>query len=599
METVNQVSGAGVEREWEQGRVEWQKMCRKVERSPGRARAQQQGSGSSSTATAEQQKRQHINSNRSTGSRRKAFLKAVFTVLGSSAQRDHAFPVSASMAKPQPQAEDGLSSPDGGWGWVVVGVLFVTSALVFGLLRSLGVFFVEFVQHFDESAQAVSWITSIAVAIQQLLSPVGTALCNAYGARPVVMIGGFLSGLGLILASQATSLTHLYLTMGLITGSGWALVFTPTVASVMQYFTRRRSLAMALGFTGVGLSSFAFSPLFQLLVKVYAWRGAMLILGGLSLNIIACGALLRPLPAPKALEQKMVSDKERKKASCCSFFKRALIYLELSLLGERGFLTYTLALTLFNSGYFVPYVHLVAHSQHVGFSEYQAAFIISATGITDLVGRVVSGWLSDLRRMRLIHMLSLWSGLTGLFLMLLPAGSIEGSYAGLLVISLAYGFCAGAMTPLAFSAVPEIVGMQRMLSALGLMQLIESLGGLFGAPLSGWLKDQTGSFTASFLVAGGFILAGTLVLATLPHFCSCSPPPAPKNQSQSQNKGPESGLQYNAILSPSPSEAQHKTELIPPSEPSLQDLQNCQPDLQLSPLTTPTADDDTDYPKAL
>lgn len=63
-----------------------------------------------------------------------------------------------------------VEAPDGGWGWVVVVALFIASALVFGLIRSLGVFFVEFVQHFGESAQAVSWITSIGVATQQLLS---------------------------------------------------------------------------------------------------------------------------------------------------------------------------------------------------------------------------------------------------------------------------------------------------------------------------------------------------------------------------------------------------------------------------------------------
>lgn len=186
--------------------------------------------------------------------------------------------------------------------------------------------------------------------------------------------------------------------------------------------------------------------------------------------------------------QKIVIDKEKKKALSSSFLKRAFIYLELSLLRERAFLTYSLAVTLFNSGYFVPYVHLVAHSQHVGFSEYQAAFIISATGVTDLVGRVLSGWFSDLGRLHLLHVLSFWTGLTALFMVLLPLGSIQGSYVGLLVISLAYGFCAGAMSPLVFSAVPEIVGMQRMLGALGLLQLIESLGGLLGAPLSGESK---------------------------------------------------------------------------------------------------------------
>lgn len=72
------------------------------------------------------------------------------------------------------------------------------------------------------------------------------------------------------------------------------------VATVMAHFTRRRTLALGLAFSSIGISSFAFNPLFQLLVETYAWRGALLILGGLSLNIVPCGALIRPKPRPKA-----------------------------------------------------------------------------------------------------------------------------------------------------------------------------------------------------------------------------------------------------------------------------------------------------------
>lgn len=92
-------------------------------------------------------------------------------------------------------------------------------------------------------------------------------------------------------------------------GLGWALVFTPTIASVMQYFNTRRALAMGLGFTGVGLSSFAFSPLFQYLVQEFAWRGALLILGALSLNLVAAGALIRPLRPPKVVEKVRILSK--------------------------------------------------------------------------------------------------------------------------------------------------------------------------------------------------------------------------------------------------------------------------------------------------
>lgn len=58
-----------------------------------------------------------------------------------------------------------------------------------------------------------------------LAGPVSSALSTRYGARPVVMAGGFFSSLGLFLASFATSLTHLYLCIGLLSGR-----FSPTAS---------------------------------------------------------------------------------------------------------------------------------------------------------------------------------------------------------------------------------------------------------------------------------------------------------------------------------------------------------------------------------
>lgn len=57
--------------------------------------------------------------------------------------------------------------PDGGWGWMVVLSAFFQSALVFGVLRSFGVFFVELVAAFEEQAARVSWVASIGIAVQQ------------------------------------------------------------------------------------------------------------------------------------------------------------------------------------------------------------------------------------------------------------------------------------------------------------------------------------------------------------------------------------------------------------------------------------------------
>lgn len=52
----------------------------------------------------------------------------------------------------------------------MVAAMFVSTSLVFGLMRSLGIFFVEFVHYFEQSAQAISWISSTGLAAQQFFS---------------------------------------------------------------------------------------------------------------------------------------------------------------------------------------------------------------------------------------------------------------------------------------------------------------------------------------------------------------------------------------------------------------------------------------------
>ncbi|XP_060112810.1 monocarboxylate transporter 13-like [Heteronotia binoei] len=407
--------------------------------------------------------------------------------------------------------------PDGGWGWMVVLAAFIQSALVFGVIRSFGVFFVEFVEYFDELSRRISWITSIGIAVQQFVSPLSSALSTRYGARPVVMAGGFFSSLGLFLASFATTLVHLYLCIGLLSGFGWALVFTPSMASMARYFKARRTLATGLALTGVGLSSFAFSPLFQLLVDLYAWRGALMIVAGMSFNLVVCGALIRPLTLKEDLAGPTRGD------SAGMSLKELSSLFGLHLLSHWPFMRFVLAITLINAGYFIPYVHMVARARELGFDEYKAAFLMSVAAVADLCGRLFSGWLGNCRAFPLIHILVTWTSLTGISLVLIPFGH---SYPLLMAISLCYGFFSGALTPVVFSIIPEIVGIKNIFSSMGLLQMIESIGGLLGAPLSGFLRDVTGDYTASFLTAGSFILAGSLVLVTLPNFFTCTPRPA-------------------------------------------------------------------------
>lgn len=94
---------------------------------------------------------------------------------------------------------------------------------------------------------------------------------------------------------DADSVEALFLTFGLIAGLGLSLCYVAAIAVVAFYFDKRLSLATGLAVCGSGIGTFIFAPVTQYLIKEYTWRGAMLILSGLFLNICVCGALMRDI----------------------------------------------------------------------------------------------------------------------------------------------------------------------------------------------------------------------------------------------------------------------------------------------------------------
>ena len=65
--------------------------------------------------------------------------------------------------------------------------------------------------------------------------------------------------------------------------------------AVSYYFQDRRALATGIAVCGAGVGCFVFAPLGRLLLDIYHWKCAMLIVAGITLNGCVFGLLLRPL----------------------------------------------------------------------------------------------------------------------------------------------------------------------------------------------------------------------------------------------------------------------------------------------------------------
>ncbi|XP_017465748.1 PREDICTED: uncharacterized protein LOC108358778 isoform X2 [Rhagoletis zephyria] len=201
--------------------------------------------------------------------------------------------------------------PDGGYGWLIVFGAFSVQFWVAGLVKSYGVLYVEIMETFPSSTATVaSWIPAILSALCLVLAPVSSALCQRFSCRSVVFVGGLFCALGLMLSYFATSLLHLLITFGVLTGIGGGLSTTPGVVIVSQYFDKHRALANGICVSGTAAGSFILPVLIKHLAEAFGFHGTILILGCCMFHVCVSATLYRPLEDYNSEHGKLNEDEE-------------------------------------------------------------------------------------------------------------------------------------------------------------------------------------------------------------------------------------------------------------------------------------------------
>jgi MFS family permease len=391
------------------------------------------------------------------------------------------------------------------YGWVVVGVAFVTMGVGVNARTAYSLLFPPILDEFGWERGLTAGAFSVGFLVAAVFTPWMGRLMDRRGPQWVVGGGVALVGAGLALAPLVRAPWHLYLTLGvLVSGGTLALGYTGHALFLPNWFVRRRGLAIGVAFSGVGVGSIVMLPWVQALIARAGWRTACLAMAALVLVLLLPLCLLhRRRPEDLGL----APDGEPEPPGVAAGRPANVVDPEWTAVDwtlaraartPRFWWIIVGYLTGLFSWYAVQ-VHQTKYLVEIGFAPGVAAWALGLVGFTGIAGQIGLGHLSDRIGREWIWTLSS-AGFVVCYLALL-AMPAHPSAALLYVMVAAQGMLGYGLAAV-YGAIPAEIFQGRHYGAIfGTLSLASSAGAALGPWVTGWLYDVTGSYAPAFCLA--------------------------------------------------------------------------------------------------
>lgn len=406
------------------------------------------------------------------------------------------------------------------YGWRVVAGAFVVLCVGYGIAYCFAAFFLPLQAEFGARRGDVALVFSIAGGLYFSLGLLSGPLADRIGPRFVVAGGMVLVALGVIAASQATALWHVYVGYGLGVGVGIGFAYVPSVAALQRWFLRRRGLATGIAVAGIGVGTMAAPPFAQAMIDSYGWRDAYLWLGAIAL-LTALFAALTLLRSPQAYGQHPDGDStstgthDHAGATLADAARSLPFWLLFVACAANSF------------GLFIPYVHLVAYVRDAGLGEAYGVTLIALLGLGSTVGRFAfAGLAHRVGRQRAYAAMFVGTGAT----LLLWAATANAWL--LAVFATLFGAFYGGFVAMAPSIIADYFGTRALGAILGAQYASVAAGALLGPAAAGFVFDFLGSYVGTVLLGAAlsFFSAVCVVAAPSPAAWRAAPTGAGSGQ---------------------------------------------------------------------
>jgi MFS family permease len=417
------------------------------------------------------------------------------------------------------------------YGWIVVGVTFLTMLVTAGAMGAPGVLIVPLEREFGWDNAQISSAMALRLLLFGLFGPFAAAFMNRFGLRRVMIWAAALIAGGLLASLAMTQVWQLIVLWGLVVGIGsglTAVVLAATVAT--RWFTARRGLVVGLLTASSATGQLVFLPLMASLTDQLGWRVALVfVCGMLMLAALLAFALMRDRPSdldlPPYGERDVVPPPPAAGAGLFSLMSAPIEALREA---SRVPLFWVLFATFFICGSSTSgliQTHFITFCGDYGLAAVTAAGVLAMMGVFDFVGTIGSGWLSD--RLDNRWLLFWYYGLRGLSLLLLPFTTF--TFYGLSLFAVFYGLDWIATVPPTVKLTADRFGRERAGIMFGWVFAGHQIGAATAALAAGLARTEFASYLPAFFAAGALCLiaAGLVLTISKPKSAGLSAAPAP------------------------------------------------------------------------
>ncbi len=398
--------------------------------------------------------------------------------------------------------------------WIMMlfacGMLMVSNGMI---LSGLSAFDKALIAEFGWSRGTLKARDLITLLATGLAAPFMGIVIDRIGVKRLILVGSVALAVAYALYSRIANPLHAYLIhlvfAVVLIGCG----LNVAVILVSNWFESKRGTALGIAIAGTSFGGMIFPPVITSLVAQGGWRDAFMTLAAVPLVLLVLAAIIVKSRPSDAGELAFGAKDSGPKVSGVVPELPGMTFAEAKSTSTFWILCFIASMTFY--AMMSAMAHLFLHMMDLGFKPPEAAKGLSIMFGLALVGKLVFGFLADVMDQKKVFLGNMAVMLAGA--LALTTLNKDFIWAAVALFGLGWG---GMYTMLQLQAI-NAFGLKAAGKILGVLVMVEAIGGGVGIFLTGALFDAYKSYQVPFIIISGVLfaslLAGTRVkrMATL------------------------------------------------------------------------------------